>query len=829
MQIRSKWLLPFCVILVVATGIAALWWRSNAKAGHWWHQHGTNVLTFVIPPMIAALAWAFKEMIGSRPERSTPEQLSAAEQDLAARGLEWWRGVLQPAWPGHVLRAGLQPLDVKWAQPSDHEPPEDGPVYGSSGHIADLVDTFRATRPCRLVISGRARSGKSVLARMMMVEMLKDPKPGDPVPVFLPLWSWSPQDERFHEWMKGQVSRAYPELQDEATYGPTAVANLVDQGRVLPILDGLDALPKRARKAVMRDGELMSQDRLIVTCRKKYFDDVNGFIIIEPRPVGESEAFRFLVEVTGLKASSFSDLRDQLSDDLRDQLSDPRMIYLTSIVYGNENDNSSVSDGTLPTEPAPEDNDSVRGAEVKPFLGRLVNALMLAPDYGVKKFPWYAARAEEWLSRLAGRDLRDPGNRNYEFDPNEPGDSRIAWWNLHRGLPWLRDHQAFFRSITIGFIAFVVITFVFRAHRSWHYSLLTAGAYGVMIVIAGTFLGQEVAPANPDRYDHLKIPLWWLSNTWSHWRREIVAGTLGFVFFGLLIGIRVGLLSGPDVGFRTAFWDGLLQGCLIVILTFFIAEVPTPPRTALSVDRGIVPHYNFYTFVRAMILGIPFGLLWGISAVIKHQQQVVPTIHEAILTGLITGINFALGAWSFGWARAQFRSTRAPNPRFASRLDIAGTVVCALILGVTFGFAFGVSAPFNFTGADVVAWFVVGVAIGILGSEWQLYAAAIAWLAVVKKELPLRLMRFLEYCRTHDIVGAVGQEYQFNDDELLKYLSAVSAQRHPSAATGGEDRPRPYEASLGRLGGAGVGALPAAENMTRTDSPSLLEGREAQN
>jgi hypothetical protein len=160
-------------------------------------------------------------------------------------------------------------------------------------------------------------------------------------------------------------------------------------------------------------------------------------------------------------------------------------------------------------------------------------------------------------------------------------------------------------------------------------------------------------------------------------------------------------------------------------------------------------------------------------------------------------------------------------------VDIVGTVVCALILGVTFAFAFGVSAPFNFTGEDVVAWFVVGVAIGILGSEWQLYAAAIVWLAVIKKELPLRLMRFLEYCRTHDIVGAVGQEYQFSDDELLEYLSAVSVRGDSSGAAGGEDSPRRREPSLGSPGGAGVGALPAAEKMTRTDSPSLVEGQDS--
>jgi ABC-type sulfate transport system permease subunit len=110
MRIKSTWLLPFAAIAVVAAGVALLWWRSDVAAGHWWQSHGTNVLKFAIPPMIAVLAWAFKQIVSSRPERSTLEQLSAAQEDLAARGLEWWRGIPQPAWPGYVLRAGLGPL-----------------------------------------------------------------------------------------------------------------------------------------------------------------------------------------------------------------------------------------------------------------------------------------------------------------------------------------------------------------------------------------------------------------------------------------------------------------------------------------------------------------------------------------------------------------------------------------------------------------------------------------------------------------------------------------------------------------------------------------------
>ena len=141
-----------------------------------------------------------------------------------------------------------------------------------------------------------------------------------------------------------------------------------------------------------------------------------------------------------------------------------------------------------------------------------------------------------------------------------------------------------------------------------------------------------------------------------------------------------------------------------------------------------------------------------------------------ILTGLITGVDFVLGAWLFRWSREWFTPANAANPRFTARIDLAGALLRPFILAVTFAFSFGVNAPFDFTGYDVRAWFVVGLVFGCLESEWLLYLAAITWLAIVKGELPLRLMRFLECCRTVGILRVIGQEYQIHDIGLLKWL-----------------------------------------------------------
>lgn len=147
-----------------------------------------------------------------------------------------------------------------------------------------------------------------------------------------------------------------------------------------------------------------------------------------------------------------------------------------------------------------------------------------------------------------------------------------------------------------------------------------------------------------------------------------------------------------------------------------------------------------------------------------------------------------MGAWLFRFAQIRFRSRRTPDPLSFARADLAGALLCPLILGVTFALAFGVSAlniPIAFNFPVIISDFVVGTALGSLGSEWPLYITAITWLAVVRGKLPLRLMSFLECGRTCGVLRAIGQEYQIHDDGLLRYLLDPPQSVRPAPADNG--------------------------------------------
>jgi hypothetical protein len=789
-QSRLKWTLAVCAIVIAVGGTVLLWYlHHDVSTSHLWKNFAPSVLQYAIPPVIALFGWIAQQIITSRPGQSTPKQLRKARRALVGRGLEWWRGIPPPAWPGRVLRSGLNPLEIVWAGTT-----ADGQrTSGSTSDVEDLAERFRAPRPFRLVIRGPSGSGKSIFARLLMAELLKDIAAGQPVPVFLPAWSWDPGAEQMNDWIKRRIVEDYPELGGGASYGPTAVTNLVDQGMILPVLDGLDSLPRELRKQILRDGGLTSQDRLIVTCRGDEFDAVKSFVVLTPETLDAGNATGFLSAVT-VQPKEDWDRAGQNNADIAAILADSRLTLMAGAICGKAGYDPERFAGALA---------KAGGGTAE---GRLVDLLIptLISGRGERKreYPDYdPGLASSWLELLAPLGLREsidlldvrwpePSGQDHQ---DYPGVSCIAWWNLYRGVRRLRERQAGLRAAAGGLVTFLVTYGVFQSFRPFHYALLTAGSYGAMVFFGCLFLGGDRAAPVPDagkqgpageRPGRLALARR-IGEAWTglHPYVKVVAAIT--VSAGGLLWWRIGeWYAGPWVGFRAGLTDGLNDGLIVVIL-FVIARVPGPPRGLWSTTGRPAIRSQARTFALALILGIPFGLAWGLSEEWKGQHHSPPPLipGQLVLTGLITGVDFAMGAWLFGWSETWSRSGRAPNPRSAARADLASALYRPLILAFTFAFAFGISTPFNFTGVDVWAWFVVGLALGSLGNEWPLYAAALIVLRGGRKHrLPVRLMRFLDCCRDRGLLRSVGQAYQIQDDGLLWPLNLPPGQRGAGAA-----------------------------------------------
>jgi hypothetical protein len=206
------------------------------------------------------------------------------------------------------------------------------------------------------------------------------------------------------------------------------------------------------------------------------------------------------------------------------------------------------------------------------------------------------------------------------------------------------------------------------------------------------------------------------------------------------------------------------------------------PRLVRATDFPRPGRDGIRTFTMAILLGLALGLLWGVGAVLKHEDSNTPHLWPAIGSALITGVDFALGAWLFRWSRHWFRPAPGADPRSGARKDLVGALLRPVILAFTFAVSFGVSAPLHFVNNYLLAWFVIGLAFGSLDTEWPLYAAAISWLALARRDLPVRVMRFLECCRAAGILRLIGQEYQIHDIGLLRWLRSADLRQGPTAA-----------------------------------------------
>jgi hypothetical protein len=172
MRSGSKLFVTVAALLIGAIGAAFVWRLTDPKSvDRFWDHHAQEILQYATPAVVAFIGWTAQRVLSPPSLRSTYDQLKQAQLALARRGLEWWRGVPEPAWPGRLLRAGLRPLAVPWELcRSGSHANVDAPA---SGQIPDIVTWLHDGGNSRLFIGGPASSGKSVFARRLMAELLK--------------------------------------------------------------------------------------------------------------------------------------------------------------------------------------------------------------------------------------------------------------------------------------------------------------------------------------------------------------------------------------------------------------------------------------------------------------------------------------------------------------------------------------------------------------------------------------------------------------------------------------------------------------------------------
>ncbi|WP_113701780.1 NACHT domain-containing protein [Nonomuraea lactucae] len=289
---------------------------------------------------------------------------------------------------------------------------------GPIGHAAvdgaeGVADLFRGLPIRQLVILGEPGAGKTVLAMLLTLALLRERSAGALVPVFLPMASWNP-DTRLDTWMADRLVEDYPVL--ARSYGRGTARRLVETGRVLPVLDGLDEITASSFEEVIKRVDLVFPDGagFVLTCRAQEFEaavvefdvPLSRATIMEIERVTARSAIAYL-PATSLDRDRWEPLLDRLRAEpdgpLATALTTPLMLYLVRTTYEHP--------GTRPAELL----DVSRFGTARAIEEHLLDAFVPATYAPYHGLPYAPVQAGRWLGTLA-------------HAPRE-----LRWWNLASG------------------------------------------------------------------------------------------------------------------------------------------------------------------------------------------------------------------------------------------------------------------------------------------------------------------------------------------------------------------------------------------------------------
>ncbi|MFI7297736.1 NACHT domain-containing protein [Streptomyces sp. NPDC050121] len=550
------------------------------------------------------------------PPHDDDAPLAAAERRLARSLLFRWRAEAD-AWD----MTDPEPLPVRWT-PSRRVASAGNYVPVGSG--ADTIaGTFLRLQPRRrLVVLGNAGSGKTVLSVLLTLELLArrltQGEDDVPIPLVLSLESWDTRRQPLAEWLVDRLRQDHPGL--PPVDGVHPARRLVRERRVLPVLDGLDELPRHRRAEALDalNAGLGSQGDVVLVSRTAEYAglDQEGkglrhATVIESLPLRPDEVAEYLRQArprarAAAWAPLLETLRKEPSAPVAWALNSPLMVWLVRRAY----ERHPADPGELADQERFPDRDAVEAH----LLDRIVPAAFPArpPDPGRLHPPraWEADRADAWLSYLALLLSRRE-------------ESELAWWRLYAApLPLLLALPAL---LTTG----ILISVGIRALMSGYAESNPLGGLGVTYDVTGGVILAALART---------VTYGWFGQRLAEPRRSVNP----LLFIHALRSVDRHARVGPRA--RLA---ALAGGPALVVLLLVLYVFVTPDFLLITLGiGGVLPALLMIVYAApadTVDAATPGELLRG------EQSALVTTLTlVAPLIGLGAGADFAFDAHGSG-------------------------------------------------------------------------------------------------------------------------------------------------------------------------------------
>lgn len=700
---------------------------------------------------LAALAAALGRLL---PPLHLPSAEKSAD-DLAV--------TVQTQWEDEVAARRLRHprvIPLTWTateRPVADEPPAPGPVRvlrrsldgrldGTFDEAArGLVARYRRAPGGRLVVLGEPGAGKTVLATVLVLGLLAERAPGEPVPVLLSVSTWDPVDESLDDWMAHELSTAYFGGQSEI---PRLLLTRRPRNRplLLRVLDGLDEMPEAARRTAVRAlNEACDDGRgAVLTCRSTEYQDVveGGSPVLRRAPVveltrvGVPDATAYLRDVEWPDGTDWAPVFAHLSahpdGPLATALSTPLSLSLARTVYrtGERHpsellaftDRHAVEDHLI-------DHTVTAAYAPPPGAGRQETADRQAQ----------AERAEKWLTYLATYLHRHR-------------DRDLAWWLMSRRLmPRCAGLVLGIAAGILAVLAVAALTLVLDEAQHWQAPCAYAGAgFAVLTTIAWY--------AAPERPPGRLSPT--VRGSAGRLRRGFLTGIAPATIWLTPVMATAAVITTVSEGWSTGRLLGNLTGIgaaagVITALGLALAAhewLDAPPKRSTGTDPvRLLRRDRAASLAGALCAGSVLGaalaplVVLGLSVAHLLNLSLTNTSTRPSLADITMWI--ATGAHGHPYR----------SPLSAAAYTLLPAALCALLV--------------------------------LLSRAWTRFAL-LRFVLAVRGRLPWRLARFLDDARSRQLLRQSAGTYRFRHIRLQERLASRSLARDRAP------RPRPVRRHL---------------------------------
>ncbi|MEU2871625.1 NACHT domain-containing protein [Streptomyces olivoreticuli] len=228
------------------------------------------------------------------------------------------------------------------------------------GTLAGIVEYYRQLRPARLVITGAPGAGKTLLALDLLLGLLTRPgrSAADPVPVRFSLAGWDTA-QPLRDWLAEQV---HEQFRDRGITAADA-RQLVEEHKILPVLDGLDEMDtpttpighRRAARALEQLNAYQDptgSSPVVLTCRTAQYAELAARDLrmresarIDIQPVTPTQATPYLT-ARSINPHRWATVLDALATEpggaLAEALSTPWRLNLAVTAYEERDPDTSA-------------------------------------------------------------------------------------------------------------------------------------------------------------------------------------------------------------------------------------------------------------------------------------------------------------------------------------------------------------------------------------------------------------------------------------------------------------------------------------------------------